>query len=135
MRRQIVEQRAVRHRDTVRETRRAAAVLKIAGLVGLLFGERRDGGGACRELAPVDRLHLALLGGLDRHRGDFGRKEQHFGIAARELDDELANIAVAPAEARRQRQRSEEHMSELQSLMRISYAVFCLNKNNSYYFT
>src|SRR3546814_3082985 len=26
--------------------------------------------------------------------------------------------------------RSEEHTSELQSLMRISYAVFCLNKNN-----
>src|SRR3546814_3332958 len=26
-------------------------------------------------------------------------------------------------------QRSEEHTSELQSLMRISYAVFCLNKN------
>src|SRR3546814_4531321 len=25
--------------------------------------------------------------------------------------------------------RSEEHASELQSLMRISYAVFCLNKN------
>src|SRR3546814_10828705 len=31
--------------------------------------------------------------------------------------------------------RSEEHTSELQSLMRISYAVFCLkkkNKNNEY---
>src|SRR3546814_7823799 len=27
--------------------------------------------------------------------------------------------------------RSEEHTSELQSLMRISYAVFCLTKNNS----
>src|SRR3546814_5298432 len=27
-----------------------------------------------------------------------------------------------------QRGRSEEHTSELQSLMRISYAVFCLNK-------
>src|SRR3546814_1253523 len=26
--------------------------------------------------------------------------------------------------------RSEEHTSELQSLMRISYAVFCLQKNN-----
>src|SRR3546814_6076321 len=25
--------------------------------------------------------------------------------------------------------RSEEHTSELQSLMRISYAIFCLNKN------
>src|SRR3546814_4775049 len=34
------------------------------------------------------------------------------------------------------RLRSEEHTSELQSLMRISYAVFCLKKNkntNSYY--
>src|SRR3546814_6602172 len=28
------------------------------------------------------------------------------------------------------KQRSEEHTSELQSLMRISYAVFCLKKNN-----
>src|SRR3546814_2890317 len=29
-----------------------------------------------------------------------------------------------------QYQRSEEHTSELQSLMRISYAVFCLKKKN-----
>src|SRR3546814_10823783 len=29
-------------------------------------------------------------------------------------------------------QRSEEHTSELQSLMRISYAVFCLKKKNKY---
>src|SRR3546814_10260606 len=28
--------------------------------------------------------------------------------------------------------RSEEHTSELQSLMRISYAVFCLKKKKSY---
>src|SRR3546814_4366094 len=28
-------------------------------------------------------------------------------------------------------ERSEEHTSELQSLMRISYAVFCLEKKNS----
>src|SRR3546814_7246455 len=28
--------------------------------------------------------------------------------------------------------RSEEHTSELQSLMRISYAVFCLKKQNTY---
>src|SRR3546814_9011967 len=33
-------------------------------------------------------------------------------------------IAVEPA-------RSEEHTSELQSLMRISYAVFCLKKKNN----
>src|SRR3546814_9530073 len=31
-----------------------------------------------------------------------------------------------------QRERSEEHTSELQSLMRISYAVFCLKKKTNY---
>src|SRR3546814_5494626 len=36
---------------------------------------------------------------------------------------------AAPARTRRDhRPRSEEHTSELQSLMRISYAVFCLKK-------
>src|SRR3546814_3448906 len=30
-------------------------------------------------------------------------------------------------------ERSEEHTSELQSLMRISYAVFCLKKKNNNY--
>src|SRR3546814_10796896 len=29
--------------------------------------------------------------------------------------------------------RSEEHTSELQSLMRISYAVFCLKKNTTHH--
>src|SRR3546814_10565533 len=32
---------------------------------------------------------------------------------------------------RRERPRSEEHTSELQSLMRISYAVFCLKKKKN----
>src|SRR3546814_2371643 len=32
--------------------------------------------------------------------------------------------------ANRSRPRSEEHTSELQSLMRISYAVFCLKQKN-----
>src|SRR3546814_4545677 len=35
---------------------------------------------------------------------------------------------AAGAETLRQFSRSEEHTSELQSLMRISYAVFCLKK-------
>src|SRR3546814_4273476 len=35
--------------------------------------------------------------------------------------------------AERQPARSEEHTSELQSLMRISYAVFCLKKKNQKY--
>src|SRR3546814_4965294 len=36
-----------------------------------------------------------------------------------------------PDEIRHAGLRSEEHTSELQSLMRISYAVFCLNKKNN----
>src|SRR3546814_2817085 len=36
----------------------------------------------------------------------------------------------APGPAWRRVRRSEEHTSELQSLMRISYAVFCLKKKN-----
>src|SRR3546814_9201987 len=35
----------------------------------------------------------------------------------------------SPLPRPRLRKRSEEHTSELQSLMRISYAVFCLKKN------
>src|SRR3546814_7920395 len=44
---------------------------------------------------------------------------------------DLAPHVAHPAEHRhphRARDRSEEHTSELQSLMRISYAVFCLKK-------
>src|SRR3546814_4752446 len=43
--------------------------------------------------------------------------------------------AIAPASCRRRSlhppPRSEEHTSELQSLMRISYAVFCLKKRKT----
>src|SRR3546814_10296792 len=42
------------------------------------------------------------------------------------------SIAAVAAGARRiDCARSEEHTSELQSLMRISYAVFCLKKKNN----
>src|SRR3546814_3388281 len=36
-----------------------------------------------------------------------------------------------PSELARAKDRSEEHTSELQSLMRISYAVFCLKKKKA----
>src|SRR3546814_1164706 len=40
----------------------------------------------------------------------------------REAEDDVWSLTE------RERKRSEEHTSELQSLMRISYAVFCLKK-------
>src|SRR3546814_7687725 len=41
-----------------------------------------------------------------------------------------AGAARTRGRRRRHGPRSEEHTSELQSLMRISYAVFCLKKKN-----
>src|SRR3546814_15216106 len=40
----------------------------------------------------------------------------------------IADAAAKHSERADQADRSEEHTSELQSLMRISYAVFCLKK-------
>src|SRR3546814_3843687 len=57
------------------------------------------------------------LGDLDQHRDP-----------ARIVDRPVAD-AVGPALGRADAEmRSEEHTSELQSLMRSSYAVFCLKK-------
>src|SRR3546814_2442518 len=44
--------------------------------------------------------------------------------------DEVADLSVGVAILTLLAGRSEEHTSELQSLMRISYAVFCLKKKN-----
>src|SRR3546814_10093693 len=44
--------------------------------------------------------------------------------------DSVASDLVSPKLVKGPDVRSEEHTSELQSLMRISYAVFCLKKKN-----
>src|SRR3546814_1443617 len=44
---------------------------------------------------------------------------------------ELDSLSGRRNQQRRSPDRSEEHTSELQSLMRISYAVFCLKKKNN----
>src|SRR3546814_968884 len=50
---------------------------------------------------------------------------------AGQVDAFLARTPDAAAEPLDERFRSEEHTSELQSLMRTSYAVFCLIKKNT----
>src|SRR3546814_2176924 len=45
--------------------------------------------------------------------------------------DRLQGLPPRPLSAGAPATRSEEHTSELQSLMRISYAVFCLKKKNT----
>src|SRR3546814_9300855 len=50
---------------------------------------------------------------------------------AERSNDELSILAEIGVAAAKDALRSEEHTSELQSLMRISYAVFCLKKKNN----
>src|SRR3546814_4808413 len=55
--------------------------------------------------------------------------ELHRDLAVRRHVGEGVHAVAAHAALRgREHDRSEEHTSELQSLMRISYAVFCLKK-------
>src|SRR3546814_3924319 len=66
---------------------------------------------------------LLFLAPLTRHIGFENRKK----VAAERLAVDVDH-ADAVRLARRIANRSEEHTSELQSLMRNSYAVFCLKK-------
>src|SRR3546814_3691800 len=52
-------------------------------------------------------------------------------LAAPSVDDAVERMKAIAGK----RDRSEEHTSELQSLMRISYAVFCLKKKNTQHST
>src|SRR3546814_5956878 len=63
------------------------------------------------------------------HKTSLG--SQHLALAAvvTKLAHCLDHVVESP-DMRLTEQRSEEHTSELQSLMRISYAVFCLTKIN-----
>src|SRR3546814_1870485 len=77
-------------------------------------------------ITPENAASWALFEGYARRRGlSFGKapkfeRERHFG-GAHETEWEVS-IGLPPAASA----RSEEHTSELQSLMRISNAVFCL---------
>src|SRR3546814_10497299 len=77
----------------------------------------------------------AAIDSLDEHDRDYGlvidRDRHVLGmVTADTLRDELKrNAEPRYANAFVDGCRSEEHTSELQSLMRNSYAVFCLKKN------
>src|SRR3546814_4499371 len=92
--------------------------------------------------ACLQRLVLGVQRGVggDRRRVLGVEVATPVDVVAQELDDELLEQRVVLA-VRAEEQcvqprpvvrgaRSEEHTSELQSLMRISYAVFCLKKKN-----
>src|SRR3546814_8430787 len=76
-----------------------------------------DGGGSHAERAALFGIQQGALDeGLRRVSAD------------RLIDIGFDGYAVGGLAVGKGQERSEEHTSELQSLMRISYAVFCLKK-------
>src|SRR3546814_4601196 len=80
---------------------------------------------ALAAVQPRQRGAVAAIGNFDGvHLGH----RAVIGEAARIAGELHVPLAVLTFEPHPRAFRSEEHTSELQSLMRISYAVFCLKK-------
>src|SRR3546814_9692624 len=80
------------------------------------------------EADPSDRTKVMILGGGPNRIGqgiEFDYCCVHAAYALSEAGYETIMVNCNPET------RSEEHTSELQSLMRISYAVFCLKKKTT----
>src|SRR3546814_4290475 len=87
-----------------------------------------------------DNQHFSWLPGMVNKppQGFFGAWTDALNLGGREFRDRdnLTTLAASRLKDKQDRltrelMRSEEHTSELQSLMRISYAVFCLKKKKS----
>src|SRR3546814_2006749 len=73
-----------------------------------------------------------LVMGVPLERAVFDRRHHQDHDLARPGRQRQLEADAVPQPFQSQPQvRSEEHTSELQSLMRISYAVFCLNKKTN----
>src|SRR3546814_8328881 len=76
-------------------------------------------------LACAGTIEERVLSVLDQRIQLFTESVGSLDPILGEVETQLASIVMG------QLDRSEEHTSELQSLMRISYAVFCLKKKNN----
>src|SRR3546814_7415830 len=88
-------------------------------------------------LFPYTTLFRSLIEGLDVGIAGHVQHPEHVGQVAdgREISDGIVRglgVHAGVDGMRAFHRRSEEHTSELQSLMRISYAVFCLKKKNQH---
>src|SRR3546814_4541890 len=81
-----------------------------------------------RELRPRVAEDLLELRRIAAEQGGVQVVLVHVGMRALDRGGIVARIGCGVLRLDVHHQRSEEHTSELQSLMRISYAVFCLNK-------
>src|SRR3546814_9718443 len=78
------------------------------------------------------REHMpGVTGGVGAHGGGRGHRDAPVGWTDAAAPAAADSVWDPPSPASRSVRRSEEHTSELQSLMRISYAVFCLKKKKT----
>src|SRR3546814_1015453 len=90
-----------------------------------LFGESENTGDGGEDIALARKLHRAIaVVAADIEALGFNKAVAKIHALANDIEK-------AEPSATRAKARSEEHTSELQSLMRISYAVFCLKKTNT----
>src|SRR3546814_5442723 len=89
-----------------------------------LFRSEQHGQAAAGFCRPVE-YQLRLFRHPDRLRAAKCEYEPHLPVAGRGYREAAGPVGRRAAD---RAARSEEHTSELQSLMRISYAVFCLKK-------
>src|SRR3546814_8273093 len=82
-------------------------------------------------LFPYPTLFRSHLRGNAQRAPSRLRYEHRLHRLARARREQPLHRAVRRLPLRNYLRRSEEHTSELQSLMRISYAVFCLKKKNT----
>src|SRR3546814_4754955 len=98
------------------------------------IGRGEEGASVAAPDAPVAEspLPLNIPYGFAKRFGValLGEEDGHLSIVMREGANPRTLIEVRRFLSR-PFDRSEEHTSELQSLMRISYAVFCLKKKNN----
>src|SRR3546814_6630074 len=97
---------------------------------------RRDhrAGGAWRIEHRATEVLFQPIGDIFPKLLDFFRRlAVRIDLHHRSAIDHRSGEIGALVQRHRSDGRSEEHTSELQSLMRISYAVFCLQKKTKYY--
>src|SRR3546814_3740738 len=83
---------------------------------------------------PLSSFGIWMLGPALLHFGTEGQKQRFLNEIARgEIRWCQGYSEPGSGSDLVSLQRSEEHTSELQSLMRISYAVFCLKKKTTTY--
>src|SRR3546814_4228799 len=73
-------------------------------------------------------LGLVLVGGSELGEILSSKRDEPVRVDPHAMGQPFDPAPLFLAQGNQVHQRSEEHTSELQSLMRISYAVFCLKK-------